>query len=185
MSCSPTAWPIISKQGCFLQLDLLRVFMPGGVLRSLLPTAVMLVLAWGVYRGRRFAAIGTVVVDILQVFVAVVYYLFIPLTLSDGGFSALVRHGAMFACIATALPSLLFAVALIMSMSQFNIARRLASSGARFVCHGHRVPRLRPGCSSSTAWPARTPSSQRSPWKVCLPNCRAASCPSASCTSPV
>lgn len=111
-----------TKQGCFLQLDLLRVFMPGGVLRSLLPTAVMLVLAWGVYRGRRFAAIGTVVVDILQVFVAVVYYLFIPLTLSDGGFSALVRHGAMFACIATALPSLLFAVALIMSMSQFNIA---------------------------------------------------------------
>ena len=111
-----------TKQGCFLQFDLLRVSMPGGVLRSLLPTAVMLVLAWGVYRGRRFAAIGTVAVDILQVFVAVVYYLFIPMTFSDGGFSSLARHGAMFACITTALPSLLLAVALIMSMNHFNIA---------------------------------------------------------------
>ena len=111
-----------TKQGCFLQFDLLRVSMPGGVLRSLLPTAVMLVLAWGVYRGRRFAAIGTVAVDILQVFVAVVYYLFIPLTFSDGGFSTIARHGAMFACITTALPSLLLAVALIMSMNHFNIA---------------------------------------------------------------
>ena len=119
-----------TKQGCFLQFDLLRVSMPGGVLRSLLPTAVLLVLAWGVYRGRRFAAIGTVAVNILQIFITVVYYLIIPMTFTDGSFSVLARHGAMFACITTALPSLLFTIALIMSMNRFNIAigwRRLAN----------------------------------------------------------
>lgn len=39
-----------THSGCFLQFDLLRASMPGAVLRSLLPTAVTLVLAWGLYR---------------------------------------------------------------------------------------------------------------------------------------
>ena len=35
-----------THSGCFLQFDLMRASMPGAVLRSLLPTAVTLVLAW-------------------------------------------------------------------------------------------------------------------------------------------
>lgn len=42
----------------------MRASMPGAVLRSLLPTAVTLVLAWGLYRGRRFAATCAVAINL-------------------------------------------------------------------------------------------------------------------------
>ena len=107
--------------GCFLQFNLLRASMPGAVLRSLLPTAVTLVLAWGLYRGRRFAAICTVAINLFTVAIAVAYYLVVPLSFAPDGMASLLQHGAIVACVANVLPPLLFAVALLAAMKHFPI----------------------------------------------------------------
>lgn len=54
----------MARTGCFFQFNLLRVSMPGAVLRSLLPTAVMLIMTWGLYRGRRLAAWAFIIVGL-------------------------------------------------------------------------------------------------------------------------
>lgn len=110
-----------THDGCFLQFDLMRASMPGAVLRSLLPTAVMLVLAWGLYRGRRFAAIATVAINLVVAGLAVTYYFIVPLSFAPDGMTSLMRHGALSACVANTLPPLAFAVALIVSMRHFPV----------------------------------------------------------------
>ncbi|MBT1163122.1 bifunctional lysylphosphatidylglycerol flippase/synthetase MprF [Bifidobacterium felsineum] len=107
--------------GCFLQFDLLRASMPGAVLRSLLPTVVALLLAWGLYRGRRFAALLTIAINIFTAGVAVAYYLITPLSITHDGWDVLIEHGALAACVANTLPSLLFAFTLLVSLRYFPI----------------------------------------------------------------
>ncbi|MBT1182323.1 DUF2156 domain-containing protein [Bifidobacterium sp. CP2] len=125
-----------TRADCFLQFDLLRTSMPGAVLRSLLPTAVTLVLAWGLYRGRRFAAIASVAVNLVTAGVAVAYYLVVPLRFAPNGVYSLVDHGALAACVANALPPFAFAVALLVGLRRFPVRvgwRRLAGGVATCV----------------------------------------------------
>lgn len=110
-----------THSGCFLQFDLLRASMPGAVLRSLLPTAVTLVLAWGLYRGRRFAAMCAVAINLFTAGVAIVYYLVVPLSFAPDVMTSLLQHGAITACVANALPPLFFAVALTAALKHFPI----------------------------------------------------------------
>ncbi|MDB6660767.1 DUF2156 domain-containing protein [Bifidobacterium longum] len=110
-----------THSGCFLQFDLLRASMPGAVLRSLLPTAVTLVLAWGLYRGRRFAAMCAVAINLFTAGVAIAYYLIVPLSFAPDGMTSLLQHGAITACVANALPPLFFAVALTAALKHFPI----------------------------------------------------------------
>ena len=91
-----------THSGCFLQFDLMRASMPGAVLRSLLPTAVTLVLAWGLYRGRRFAATCAVAINLFTAGVAIAYYLVVPLSFAPDGMTSLLQHGAITACVANA-----------------------------------------------------------------------------------
>lgn len=95
--------------------------MPGAVLRSLLPTAVTLVLAWGLYRGRRFAAMCAVAINLFTAGVAIAYYLIVPLSFAPDGMTSLLQHGAITACVANALPPLFFAVALTAALKHFPI----------------------------------------------------------------
>ncbi|PLS29228.1 bifunctional lysylphosphatidylglycerol flippase/synthetase MprF [Bifidobacterium parmae] len=125
-----------TRTDCFLQFDLLRTSMPGAVLRSLLPTAVTLVLAWGLYRGRRFAAVLSVAVNLVTAGVAVAYYLVVPLRFAPDGVDSLVDHGAFAACVANALPPFAFAVALLVGLRRFPVRvgwRRLAGGAAACV----------------------------------------------------
>lgn len=110
-----------THSGCFLQFDLLRASMPGAVLRSLLPTAVTLVLAWGLYRGRRFAATCAVAINLFTAGVAIVYYLVVPLSFAPDGMTSLLQHGAITACVTNTLPPLIFAIALAAAMKHFPI----------------------------------------------------------------
>ncbi|WP_082440258.1 bifunctional lysylphosphatidylglycerol flippase/synthetase MprF [Bifidobacterium aesculapii] len=118
-----------TRADCFLQFDLLRTSMPGAVLRSLLPTAVTLVLAWGLYRGRRFAALLSVAVNLVTAAIAVAYYVIVPLGVAPDGLVSLADHGAFAACVANALPPFAFAVALLVGLRHFPVRvgwRRLA-----------------------------------------------------------
>ena len=110
-----------THSGCFLQFDLMRASMPGAVLRSLLPTAVTLVLAWGLYRGRRFAATCAVAINLFTAGVAIAYYLVVPLSFAPDGMTSLLQHGAITACVTNTLPPLIFAIALAAAMKHFPI----------------------------------------------------------------
>ncbi|MCH9277146.1 DUF2156 domain-containing protein [Bifidobacterium amazonense] len=107
--------------GCFFQFDLLRTSMPGAVLRSLLPTAVMAIMAWGLYRGRRLAAWATVVYYAFASLIAVAYYVVVPLAFAPDGLMSLVRHGMIVACVANAVLPALFAIATAVSFGHFPI----------------------------------------------------------------
>ncbi|MBW3078112.1 DUF2156 domain-containing protein [Bifidobacterium sp. 81T8] len=117
-----------AHRGCFFQFDLLRTSMPGAILRSLLPTTVMVIMAWGLYRGRRLAAWVTALCNLGAAALTVVYYLVMPLAFAPDGLASLTRHGAIMACLANALLPVAFAAALLMSLHHFPIrtdARRL------------------------------------------------------------
>ena len=132
-----------THSGCFLQFDLLRASMPGAVLRSLLPTAVTLVLAWGLYRGRRFAAMCAVAINLFTAGVAIAYYLIVPLSFAPDGMTSLLQHGAITACVANALPPLFFAVALTAALKHFPIRvgwRRLIGASAPSCWFCWRAP---------------------------------------------
>lgn len=120
-----------THSGCFLQFDLLRASMPGAVLRSLLPTAVTLVLAWGLYRGRRFAAICTVAINLFTAGVAIAYYLVVPLSFAPDGMTSLLQHGAITACVTNTLPPLIFAIALAGGDETLPDPHRLVQAGRR------------------------------------------------------
>ncbi|PJM78579.1 bifunctional lysylphosphatidylglycerol flippase/synthetase MprF [Bifidobacterium scaligerum] len=126
-----------THNGCFLQFDLMRASMPGAVLRSLLPTAVMLVLAWGLYRGRRFAAIAASAINLVTAGLAVAYYFIVPLSFAPDGMMSLLQHGVLSACVTNALPPLMFAVALAVSMRYFPVrigwGRLIGGMGAMVV----------------------------------------------------
>lgn len=110
-----------ARHGCFFQFDLLRASMPGAVVRSLLPTAVMALMAWGLYRGRRLAAWVTAVCDLGAALLAVAYYLIMPLSFAPDGVISLVRHGAFTACMVNTLLPAGFAIALLVSLRHFPI----------------------------------------------------------------
>ncbi|KFI52433.1 bifunctional lysylphosphatidylglycerol flippase/synthetase MprF [Bifidobacterium biavatii] len=110
-----------SHADCFFQFDLLRTSMPGAIARSLLPTAVMAIMAWGLYRGRRLAAWATAAYSAFVALLAVAYYFVVPLAFAGDGFRTLVWHGAVVACAANALLPALFAVATVVSLGHFPI----------------------------------------------------------------
>ena len=166
-----------THSGCFLQFDLLRASMPGAVLRSLLPTAVTLVLAWGLYRGRRFAATCAVAINLFTAGVAIVYYLVVPLSFAPDGMTSLLQHGAITACVTNTLPPLIFAIALAAAMKHFPIRvgwrRLIGGVGAIvLVLLACAAVYLMYGIAQPDAFSPRP--------RRCWPNCRGASCPSAS-----
>lgn len=79
-----------------------------------------LVLAWGLYRGCRFAA-RCWAINLFTAGVAIAYYLIVPLSFAPDGMTSLLQHGAITACVANALPPLFFAVALTAALKHFPI----------------------------------------------------------------
>lgn len=126
----------MARTDCFFQFNLLRVSMPGAVLRSLLPTAVMLIMTWGLYRGRRLAAWAFIIVGLGESCIAMLYYFVAPLSHAPQGLRSLLLHGAIPASIANVLLPMVFAIAVACSMRHFPIrtdAGRLRRGSAAVV----------------------------------------------------
>ncbi|MBW3087301.1 DUF2156 domain-containing protein [Bifidobacterium sp. 82T24] len=90
------------RADCFLQYRVQRVSMPGGVIVSVLPLLLMLVVAYGLYRGRRTAAVLSVLLNACTVALSLVYCFMLPIAQSPDGLRALIAHGAVRAAFATA-----------------------------------------------------------------------------------
>lgn len=104
-----------SHTDCFTQYRMMRFTMPGNWLVSIMPTLMLLLIAWGLYRGRHLAAALSIVFNACTIVLSAVFYMAIPLSYVDGAYagayadamSALWRHGAFHAMLSTmALPML-------------------------------------------------------------------------------
>ncbi|KFI40350.1 Lysylcardiolipin synthase/Lysyltransferase [Bifidobacterium actinocoloniiforme DSM 22766] len=105
---------------CYTQYGLSRPVTTATFIGLLVPTAVMLVVSWGIYHGRRVAAMTSLVLNGLTVVLALVYYLVVPLTLGEG-LARAVRHGAVPSLLAIALPPLIFAYFICRYMRYFPV----------------------------------------------------------------
>lgn len=140
-----------SRADCFTQYRMMRFTMPGNWLVSIMPTLMLLLIAWGLYRGRRFAAALSIVFDVCTIALSAVFYVTIPLSYVDGSVAgtyvdailALRRHGAFHAMFATMALPLLFIVVIVLFRRCFTIRtkaeivmRGVAVTFAAFVVLG-------------------------------------------------
>ena len=140
-----------SHTDCFTQYRMMRFTMPGNWLVSIMPTLMLLLIAWGLYRGRHLAAALSIVFNACTIALSTVFYVAIPLSYVDGpdagaymdAISALQRHGAFHAMLATMALPLLCIVIIILFRSCFTIRtksetvlRGVAITFAAFVLLG-------------------------------------------------
>lgn len=109
----------VAMEGCFTQYELARASMPGDILRSLLPLVVMLVIAWGMYLGRRTAAWFAIVFYGASALITLCYYLLVPYTIN--GSQQAFSRAALWSCIVnTAVPAA-FAIVTAVHIKAFSI----------------------------------------------------------------
>ena len=140
-----------SHTDCFTQYRMMRFTMPGNWLVSIMPTLMLLLIAWGLYRGRHLAAALSIVFNACTIALSTVFYVAIPLSYVDGpdagaymdAISALQRHGAFHAMLATMALPLLCIVIIILFRACFTIRtksetvlRGVAITFAAFVLLG-------------------------------------------------
>ena len=140
-----------SHTDCFTQYRMMRLTMPGNWLVSIMPTLMLLLIAWGLYRGRHLAAALSIVFNACTIALSTVFYVAIPLSYVDGpdagaymdAISALQRHGAFHAMLATMALPLLCIVIIILFRACFTIRtksetvlRGIAITFAAFVLLG-------------------------------------------------
>ena len=140
-----------SHTDCFTQYRMMRFTMPGNWLVSITPTLMLLLIAWGLYRGRHLAATLSIVFNACTIALSTVFYVAIPLSYVDGSdagaymdaISALQRHGAFHAMLATMALPLLCIVIIILFRACFTIRtksetvlRGIAITFAAFVLLG-------------------------------------------------
>lgn len=117
-----------SHANCFAQYRMMRFTMPGNWLVSLMPTLMLLLIAWGLYRGRRIAAALSVLFNACTVVLAMLFYVVLPLQyVGDSqadALLALARHGAFHAMFSTMALPLIFIVIVIAFRQCFTIRTR-------------------------------------------------------------
>lgn len=108
-----------TARSCATMIGLRHAATAGMWMRLLLPMAVMVVIAWGIHRGRRLAAVLGVIANSSLAFFAALYYL-TPLGVDDH----LPRSAGTIAMslLTTVIPTLFIAVTTALSMRRFTIA---------------------------------------------------------------
>ena len=105
--------------GCFEQYELMRASMTGDLIRSVLPLLVMVALAWGVYLGRRTAAVCSIVFYIASAVITVCYYVVMPSVAANAAMPFSGR--ALETCLINTLVPLIYAIVLIIELPAFSI----------------------------------------------------------------
>ena len=109
-----------SQVSCYAHYGLVAGHAPTGIFALIMPTLVMLVAAWGIYHGRRVAAVTGVVLNALTVVLALLYFLVFPLTIGEGLPQA-IRHGAIPSLLIITLPPLILSWFLVRNLGIFLV----------------------------------------------------------------
>ena len=109
-----------NQVSCYAHYGLVAGHAPTGISSLIMPTLVMLVAAWGIYHGRRVAAVTGVVLNALTVVMALLYFLVFPLTIGEGLPQA-IRHGALPSLLIITLPPLILSWFLVRNLGIFLV----------------------------------------------------------------
>lgn len=109
-----------NRASCYADYGLFATHPMSTLVTLLMPTLVMLTISWGIYHGRRVAAVASLVLNGLTVALAFLYYLISPLIIGDG-IARAIRHGAIPSLLVIALPPLIFCIFLLNYMRFFQI----------------------------------------------------------------
>ena len=109
-----------NQVSCYAHYGLVAGHAPTGISALIMPTLVMLVAAWGIYHGRRVAAVTGVVLNALTVVLALLYFLVFPLTIGEGLPQA-IRHGAIPSLLIITLPPLILSWFLVRNIGIFLV----------------------------------------------------------------
>ena len=109
-----------NQVSCYAQYGLVAGHPTTGISSLIMPTLVMLVAAWGIYHGRRVAAVTGVVLNALTVVLALLYFLVFPLTIGEGLPQA-IRHGALPSLLIITLPPLILSWFLVRNLGIFLV----------------------------------------------------------------
>ncbi|MCT6874433.1 MAG: hypothetical protein M3Z43_05310, partial [Bifidobacterium sp.] len=109
-----------NQVSCYAHYGLVAGHAPTGISSLIMPTLVMLVAAWGIYHGRRVAAVTGVVLNALTIVMALLYFLVFPLTIGEGLPQA-IRHGALPSLLIITLPPLILSWFLVRNLGIFLV----------------------------------------------------------------
>ena len=109
-----------NQVSCYAHYGLVTGHAPTGISALVMPTLVMLVAAWGIYHGRRVAAVTGVVLNALTVVMALLYFLVFPLTIGEG-LNQAIRHGALPSLLIITLPPLILSWFLVRNLGIFLV----------------------------------------------------------------
>ena len=109
-----------NQVSCYAHYGLVAGHTPTGISALIMPTLVMLVAAWGIYHGRRVAAVTGVVLNAMTVVLALLYFLVFPLTIGEGLPQA-IRHGAIPSLLIITLPPLILSWFLVRNIGIFLV----------------------------------------------------------------
>ena len=109
-----------NQVSCYAHYGLVAGHAPTGISALVMPTLVMLVAAWGIYHGRRVAAVTGVVLNALTVVMALLYFLVFPLTIGEG-LNQAIRHGALPSLLIITLPPLILSWFLVRNLGIFLV----------------------------------------------------------------
>ena len=110
-----------STNSCLLHAGLHHAAIGGVWVRILLPIVTMLVIAWGMLRGRRLAAWTSMTINAITVLYAGMYFAILPLIATKQHISIHQHNAVAVAFILTALPPLLMTILLAINLKHFSI----------------------------------------------------------------
>lgn len=109
-----------SESSCYQEFNLYHISASGSLIRAILPTIVMLIISWGLYRGRRVAAWAAIVINSGIVLFCFLYYVLSSFQ-DDTLIAQAYRHGLLSSMLMTVLPPLIFAIVIRYNIRLFNV----------------------------------------------------------------
>lgn len=133
----------VHSTGCYMRYGFMRVHLSGVLLVSLLPVVISLIIAWGIYRGRRTAVHMAIVWNLGIIILSEVYYFVLPVLLESLAYGEQAQaqlgralsHGTLKNFAATCLLPFILIIVYITQIRRFHIRTRpaLLYSGAAVI----------------------------------------------------
>ncbi len=113
-----------SSNSCLLHSGLHHAAIGGVWIRILLPIVTMMIIAWGMLRGRRLAAWTSMVINAITVLYAGMYFTVLPLIATKQHIHIHQHNAVAVAFMLTALPPLLMTILLAINLKHFSITTK-------------------------------------------------------------
>lgn len=122
-----------SSASCLIHSGLQHVAIGGLWIRIMLPMLTLMLIAWGLLKGRRLAAWTAIIFNAITALYATMYFMFLPIIATKQSSIIHQRNAVAVAFMLTALPPLLIAILLAIHIRHFSNDTKIVSVGIGFA----------------------------------------------------